>query len=615
MNYSDSFTTDGKSSYKINATPKQNVKIACFNPESEQLEYHLPINASLYNYNGEMHHYSNNKIDIKVTPNHKMWVSKREYEFNGHRSKRKTKWGNWLKIESRNLDIKDYSRFRSKINWIGNDDIKTVNVIGKEVPIELYLEFLGYFLSEGWTTSNGKSSHIVGICQSTKKHYDIFKKCADEFSKAINKSYSSLIQKKKNVNHCDMWAANFCGKPLYEHFKNEVADINGSTLSENKKMPEWVKKLSPRLLKILLDAMVLGDGSTVPSQISEGLTGFAYYSTSKQLADDVYEIVYKCGFTPTVFKRDAYDNKLEVYTVLWSNTGVGDYPLVYKTSRNSRTKEKKNLLKIEQYTGKIWCFEVPTGLFITRRNGKITIQGNSAQNDKDFKIFTHEGVTVEKVGSSSGIYDMSGDITQLIKEIFIGLQVPPVLMDGGGETTYANGSVALDLQRQRYMTFRNMLSSWLKRKIFAPISKLNEFYEYKGAEKHLIIPEIDWNHMSLFDTGDYINNLVTLTTAQGEEQRRVSLHTLYRSLGLEWDDEQRKTRKEAISMEIAKKEKAALAAMDLNALRALGEDDEISEPNEEEAAVPGQQGPGGGGGGAAGMPDLGAPPGMPEPPK
>ena len=247
-----------------------------------------------------------------------------------------------------------------------------------------------------------------------------------------------------------------------------------------------------------------------------------------------------------------------------------------------------------------------------------------AQYDKDFKIFTHEGVDVVRVGYGQGIFDISGDITQIIKEIYVGLQVPPVLMDGGADTTYANGGVALDVLRQRYMQFRNMMGQWLKRKIFAPISKIQGFYDYSGGEKQLIVPEIDWNHMSLFDAGDYIQGLVTLTQGEGPS-KRASLHTLYRSMGLEYEDEQRKIRREAIQDAINAKEKAALATMDLNALRALDDEDEISEIEGSKAQAGGEVPlPGEVSGGApppspGGMPglDLGPPPGpagAPAPP-
>ena len=244
----------------------------------------------------------------------------------------------------------------------------------------------------------------------------------------------------------------------------------------------------------------------------------------------------------------------------------------------------------------------------------------AAESNKNFKIFTHEGVDIQRIGFGSGIFDISGDITQLVKEIYVGLQVPSVLMDGGADTTYANGGVALDVVRQRYMTFRELLTHWLKKKIFAPISKLQGFYNYADGKKQLIIPDVDWNYMSLFDAGDYIQNLVTLTGGEGD-QRRVSLHSLYRSMGLEYEDEVRRMRKEAISAAIAKKEKASLDKMDLNALRALDDEDEIPEPTDGEGAegggaapeapVPGESA----GGGSSGLPDLssGPPPSMPPP--
>lgn len=227
--------------------------------------------------------------------------------------------------------------------------------------------------------------------------------------------------------------------------------------------------------------------------------------------------------------------------------------------------------------------------------------------DKNFKIFTHEAVTVERIGANSSIIDTSGDITQLLKEIFMGLMVPEVIMSGGGDITYANGGISLDVLRQRYMTFRNTMSHWLKTKIFAPISRLNDFYEYVDGEKKLVVPEIEWNRLSLFDTSDYINILLQLSTG---EDKRVSRDTLYNSLGLEAEDEIRKIRAEDINEAIRKKEKENLAKMSLNELRTLNDNDEIPEITDSAIAAdspyengqPGQGGPeGAGGGGLPGM--------------
>lgn len=207
-----------------------------------------------------------------------------------------------------------------------------------------------------------------------------------------------------------------------------------------------------------------------------------------------------------------------------------------------------------------------------------------AQYDKDFKIFTHDAVNVDRIGYGQGIYDTSNDVQQLIKEIYIGLMVPSVIMDGS-DTTYATGSVALDVLRQRYMQFRQMMTGWLKRKIFAPISQINDFYEYVDGEKQLIVPEVDWNHMSLFDMDSYINNMVNLSQGEGV-LKRVSLQTLYRSLGLEYEEEQRKIRYEDIQDAIRMRELQAMSRYSIHELKSLGPGDEIEEVADE--PVPGQ---------------------------
>lgn len=226
-----------------------------------------------------------------------------------------------------------------------------------------------------------------------------------------------------------------------------------------------------------------------------------------------------------------------------------------------------------------------------------------AQYDKDFKIFSQNDLTIEKIGSGAGIYDISADIQQLLKEIYIGLMVPSVVLDGGADVSYANGGVALDVLRLRYLSFRSMISNWLRKKIFAPISKIQGFFENHDGEKRLIVPEIDWNHMSLFDAGDYIQTLVTLTGGEGG-QKRVSNQTLYRSLGLEFEDEILKMRKETIAEVILKKEKEALDSMDLAKLRSLSDEDEIPDIAVEDGGggnkLPGEDT--GGGGDASGAP-------------
>jgi hypothetical protein len=236
-----------------------------------------------------------------------------------------------------------------------------------------------------------------------------------------------------------------------------------------------------------------------------------------------------------------------------------------------------------------------------------------AQYDKDFKIITHGSVTIEKI-SSNAVIDINPDLQQLMKEIYIGLMVPQVIMEAG-EITYANGGLSLDVLRQRYMQFQNMMSKWIRTKVFAPIAQLNDFYEYKDGEKKLIIPEVEWNHMTMFDVDTYISQISGLVTA---ENPIVSIHSLFRSFGLNYEDEERMIRHESITKAIRAKEVASLTKLSLTELRALDPDDEI--PDIPDAPLPGEETPGeegaegGAEGGEAGGMDMGGGGGEPPPP-
>lgn len=630
---------------------KDNIQVACYNSETDQIEYHKPTEFHMSAYKGKMLHFTGKKVDTLVTPNHKIWVKE---QTNG-------KWGEFKKRPAQELlEKKKYYKFQCHAKWQGKN-IESVKVLDKDIPIELYLKVLGYIVSEGCVYVNFEKNRydaFITINQLTSSDcYNDMKFSFESFADKLNKKCSSQIKIKgsgysKNTPK-EKWEGRISGKELVEYFRKEIGK-NNSTYSEDKHLPRWVFDLSPELLKILLNALVLGDGSEATSKY--GSKSFKYSTISKQLADDVYELVFKCGYTPNICVSTAKksdDREVTEYIVLWSTTSYGDEPLIYTGQKTKEGKGGGATVEEVDYDGIVWCMEVPTGLFITRRNNRIGIHGNSkfsqadnminpltlvkiggadykpspvdleawrtvfeeAQYDKDFKIFTHEAVTVERVGYNQGIVDISPDITQLIKEIYIGLMVPQVIMDGGADVTYANGGVSLDVLRQRYMQFRNMLTAWLRRKIFAPISKINNFYEYVDGDKVLIVPDIDWNHMSLFDMGDYIQNLTQLTA----EPKRVSVQTLYRSLGLEWEDEKRKMKAEAIHEAILAKEKEALARMPLNNLRSIGPDDEIQEIIE--SPVPGEspydQASGGGAGGPPpppgmeGLPGLGGPPGPP----
>lgn len=641
---------------------KDGIKVACLNPDTDEIEYHIPEEFYMSRYQGEMYHFSGKKVDCLVTPNHKMWAKKKKH---------KVGFGNWEKVEANQFDKAYWWKFKCSAKWTGKTE-ENINICGYEVPMNLYLEVLGYLISEGciYSSQSKFRNHtkatydnriVLSQCSDNNKHIK-FKEAFDKFAEYLNVTCKSLYRVVENtfpknlgvVCKTNMWQGTICNKDLTKYFLNIIGDGDMS-YSHNKYIPRDILELCPQQLKILLDALVAGDGSI---QINETSKGFRYSTISKQLADDVYEVVWKAGYAPNIIVSVAEKGfgTVTEYIVTWSTTSYGREPNVLggKYARENKIRNNNGggaTVNKEQYDGVVWCLTVPTGLFVTRRNHKLSIHGNckfaqaqdmvnpitlvkvgggtdqykptpvdleawreifaQAYADKNFKIFTHDGVSVERVGASQGIYDIGPDITQLIKEIYIGLMVPQVIMDGGGDVTYANGGVTLDVLRQRYMQFRNMLAAWLRRKIFAPISKINDFYEYKNNEKILIVPEVEWNHMSLFDAGDYVQNLTQLVT---QEPKKVSVQTLYKSLGLEYEEEQRKIRQETIDMVIHAKELESLQQMQLNELRSLTPEKQIEEVQQN--ALPGEspfEAPGLSGGMGGGLPGMGGGlPGMSE---
>lgn len=222
-----------------------------------------------------------------------------------------------------------------------------------------------------------------------------------------------------------------------------------------------------------------------------------------------------------------------------------------------------------------------------------------AQYDKDFKIVTHAGVKIERNGFSGATMDIAADIEHIVNNIYSGLMTPKALMDQES-ATYASSSVGLDVLRQRYDVFRNMIKKWLERKIFAPICELQDFFEYKDGEKRLLVPTIDWNHMNLYDMTDYVQQI-----SQFVGNKQVSLQTLHRSLGLSYEEERRRIREEMIEDQVFAKEQQILGNMRLSEIQGLDPSAGIPEPPEGTAgAAPAE----GGGGGLPGMETPGGPP-------
>ncbi len=131
-------------------------------------------------------------------------------------------------------------------------------------------------------------------------------------------------------------------------------------------VPREFLQLSARLLSILLEYLMLGDGSV---QRSGQRT---YYTSSRQLADDVQEIFQKIGSEAIVRVRDRRGTIMKT-----KSPGVIRHLSYEVIERRKRTTMVKNTSRsYVPYDGTVWCVTVPNHTVYVRRNGNAIWCGN-----------------------------------------------------------------------------------------------------------------------------------------------------------------------------------------------------------------------------------------------
>lgn len=335
--YSEDTMTLTENGWKYHWEIKDNEKIATFNPKTQEIEFNNFTHKELFYYKGEMHHYKNKVVDILVTPKHKMY----------YRTLRKNEW---VKGESRHIN-KNLIQFKNSVEFFGKDADKISieeSMYDKQSRIkqknctfdaEPFLKLLGYYISEGWCDSNIR--HPIEISNIDPIILQEMYSIAE--SLGLNPRYKLSRGKIEGIR--------FSHKSLAIWFKK-----NCGADSKSKRLPEFVLGLKKELQELVLDTLIKGDGSTW------GTTGISYYTSSKKLFSQVCEMMLKCGYA---VNYNDYTKSQSVYRINGN-----------KTHKEPKVRLSKHRKKVD-YKGFVYCYEVQNHLFITSRNGKIAIQGNT----------------------------------------------------------------------------------------------------------------------------------------------------------------------------------------------------------------------------------------------
>jgi UDP-glucuronate decarboxylase len=311
------------------------------------LEYHRPTEVIRQRYAGEMIGFRNGKIDLLVTPNHKMLVREKHtaefrlveaYQALHWRGAEMQKGGRWVgaEVESFHLPL------------VANAKSPQIPVI----PMDVWLEFLGYFLSEGCTYRQRRTQIVQGK-EYTTSAYLVF-----------------ISQSQKKPDHRDRIRA--CLNKLGFHYHEENAQFRIASKqlysyllqfgkARDKFIPRELFDLSGRQLRILFDALMLGDGNA---------TGTKYYSASTRLLGDVQELALKLGMAGSILRKDATRS---TYALCLTDDAGRDYLTPLYPDRH-----------IEWYEGEVHCVTVPNHTLYVRRNGKAVWCGNCYDEAKRF---------------------------------------------------------------------------------------------------------------------------------------------------------------------------------------------------------------------------------------
>lgn len=326
-------------------------QVACFDPKHDHFYYAHPSKIWQYDYSGPMHRFRSVTFDCLVTPNHRMvvgqtWRRRKPMIGSGLGRPRKYEDG-WSFVEAKDLAGNLVVPLASPRVDSRSD---RAEIYGK--PADDMLKFLGWWIAEGCTQMGQLS-----ICQAVGPIQAEMKATMDRLSL----DYTDVLRHPTRENErTTMWVARIKG-PRSMILSDAITSVCGVGC-ENKRLPDFTWNLSARQQRILLEALIDGDGSRNPNGSSR------YSTTSSLLADQVQRLAIELGHPSIISSQPpAQPHHKRRYQVT-----------IGRSERATMMLRKDRHHEIVQYSGKVHCLTVPTGAYITRRNGKMMIAGNSA---------------------------------------------------------------------------------------------------------------------------------------------------------------------------------------------------------------------------------------------
>lgn len=314
------------------------------NLETGEGEWVKAVNWVEQEYKGKMYLREGKSFSLCTTPNHYHVVN--------------AGYKNAIDKLRKEGDIPIEGKFLCHLpSWKGKY-FNTFVIEELQYDINLFCEFLGYYLSEG-SVSNYKGTYRICIAQVKNSRYKIFECCEKLFGDrcSLQKEGIEIYINKER-------------RPLWNYLKQFGHSFE-------KYVPFEIKNLPREQLKIFLNAYFLGDGTLYKAGYFDGYKCNDYRtiaSSSYRMISDLSEIILKLGKRPSFYnlgKNDFVDKKQ-------SKTYKGNHDVWEVRELKSKYTYAKNVKPIlVDYEGFIYDVELERNhtLFI-KRNNKVCVSGN-----------------------------------------------------------------------------------------------------------------------------------------------------------------------------------------------------------------------------------------------
>ena len=353
--FSDDTEILTENGWKLFKDISKDEKVATLNIDSREIEYHIPSDYHKYYYKGEMIHFKSRNLDSLVTPNHNMLI---ESNYSGKLS--------FLEAEKTTYS----DRFiRYADDWNGKR-IEQIEIDNHIIDMNDWLEFLGYFLSEGWSSVRSRmrerirKSGVVSVNLEKDGYTGLSQNEGVVLSKMINilsrLPWRFAEKHNKENNHIQL--------VNYDIGLAEYMSKFGK--AHEKFIPEYVFSLPREQLLILFNAMCDGDGL----HKADGSV-IGYVTNSSSLADGFQRLCILLGFTAD--KHLVANAGDENFNTKFNHNFYRVSVLKPLGKPGGGTRVLANRHENVKYDGFVYCVTVKNHTILTRRNGKILWTGQS----------------------------------------------------------------------------------------------------------------------------------------------------------------------------------------------------------------------------------------------